>query len=153
MAAPGTDVDTLYTAAAPRMVALAWMLLGRREHAEDAVHDAFATLAARDLDDVRQPEAYLRTAVVNECRRVMRQRTRERGTPVEAPPHLDRSDVEMHDALAGLSPRRRTAIVLRFYEDMAVTDIADLLGCRPSTVSSLLHRGLRDLREVIIDAD
>lgn len=151
MAAPSTDVDALYAAAAARTVATAWMLLGNRHQAEDAVQEAFARLAGRDLGAVREPEAYLRTVVVNECRRQMRRRSRERGTPVEDEPHLDRSDLEMREALARLSPRRRTAIVLRFYEDMAVGDIAELLGCRPSTVSSLLHRGLRDLREVIAD--
>jgi len=151
-AGEGVSVDDLYVTSRARLVALAWMILGSREAAEDAVHEAFAALAGRDTSEVRDPAAYVRAAVVNECRRTMRRR---RSTPVAvADPgvHLDRSDLEMRQALARLTPRRRTAIVLRFYADMAVTDIAELLGCRPSTVSSLLHRGLADLREVL-DAD
>lgn len=147
----GLDVDDLYTASASRMLATAWMLLGNRHAAEDVVQEAFAKLAGRDTSAVRQPEAYLRTMVVNECRSVMRRRQRLADDPVTEGVHLDRSDLELREALAGLSPRRRTVVVLRFYEDMKVDDIAELMGCRPGTVSSLLHRALRDLREVIGD--
>jgi RNA polymerase sigma factor (sigma-70 family) len=145
------DVDDLYQASAARMLTTAWMLLGSRHAAEDAVQEAFATLAARDMADVREPEAYLRTVVVNECRSVMRRRQRASAAPVDEGVHLDSSDLEMRDALARLNPRRRTVVVLRFYEDMKVDDIAAVLGCRPGTVSSLLHRALKDLREVIGD--
>ena len=44
---------------------------------------------------------------------------------------------------------QRAAVVLRYYEDRSEADIADLLGVRPGTVKSLLHRGLVGLREVI----
>ncbi|HEV7721781.1 MAG TPA: sigma-70 family RNA polymerase sigma factor [Iamia sp.] len=145
----GMDVDDLYQASAARMLTTAWMLLGSRHAAEDAVQEAFAKLAARDTSAVREPEAYLRTVVVNECRSVMRRRRHQAGDPVSDGIHLDRSDLEMREALARLSPRRRTVVVLRFYEDLKVDDIAALLGCRPGTVSSLLHRALKDLREVV----
>ncbi len=145
----GVDVDDLYAASADRMLAVAWMLLGNRHAAEDAVQEAFAVLAARDTSAIRQPEAYLRTVVVNQCRSVMRRRRHLADDPVADGVHLDRSDLEMREALARLGPRRRTVVVLRFYEDMKIDDIAALLGCRPGTVSSLLHRALRELREVI----
>ena len=122
------DVDALYSASAHRMLATAWMLLGNRQAAEDAVQEAFAKLAGRDTSEVREPEAYLRTVVVNECRSVMRRRRHQAADPVAEGVHLDRSDLEMREALARLSPRRRTVVVLRFYEDMKVDDIAALLG-------------------------
>ena len=145
------DVDDLYADSADRMLTVAWMLLGNRHAAEDAVQEAFATLAGRDTSAVREPEAYLRTVVVNECRNVMRRRRRLADDPVADGIHLDRSDLELRQALADLSPRRRTVVVLRFYEDMKVDAIAEVMGCRPGTVSSLLHRALKDLREVIAD--
>jgi RNA polymerase sigma factor (sigma-70 family) len=147
------DVDDLYASSADRMLALAWMLLGSRHAAEDVVQEAFARLAARDTTAVRAPEAYLRTVVVNECRSVMRRRRHLTDDPVAEGVHLDTSDLEVREALARLSPKRRTVVVLRFYEDMKVDAIAELMGCRPGTVSSLLHRALKDLREVIADAD
>lgn len=50
-------------------------------------------------------------------------------------------------ALAELSKRRRAALVLRFYDDLDDRAIAALLGCRTSTVRSLVARGLADLRD------
>ena len=51
--------------------------------------------------------------------------------------------------------RQRTAIVLRFYEDLSEDDIAMIMRCRPGTARSLVARGmatLRDMLEVSVDA-
>jgi len=124
------------------------MLLGDREEAEDAVQDAMATLARRGLDELDRPGAYLRTIVVNECRRRMR---RQRPRPASGPDlaAFDRHDIEMLDALGSLTARKRAVVVLRFYEDLEVNVIAELLGCAPSTVSSLLHRAMKDMKEIL----
>jgi RNA polymerase sigma-70 factor (sigma-E family) len=50
------------------------------------------------------------------------------------------------DLVATLSPRRRAAIVLRFYFDLSVDDTAEVLGCSPGTVKSLTARGLSALQ-------
>jgi len=55
----------------------------------------------------------------------------------------------MIDALARVPPRRRAARVPRYYEDRSEAEIAQILGCRPGTVKSLLHRGLAQLRTEI----
>ena len=47
----------------------------------------------------------------------------------------------------GLSQRQRTAVVLRFYEDLSEQRVAELLRCRPGTVKSLVSRGLQTMRE------
>ena len=47
----------------------------------------------------------------------------------------------------GLPIRQRTAVVLRFYEDLSEAQIAEVLRCRPGTVKSLISRGLDALRE------
>lgn len=51
-----------------------------------------------------------------------------------------------------LSPRRRAALVLRYYDDLDDAAIAKILECREATVRSLVHRGLIQLREVTSDA-
>jgi RNA polymerase sigma factor (sigma-70 family) len=51
--------------------------------------------------------------------------------------------------LRRLPDRQRQALVLRFYEDLPDAEIARLLGCRPATVRSLVHRGLAAVREVL----
>ena len=53
----------------------------------------------------------------------------------------------MWDAIAALPFRQRAVIVLRFYEDLPETEIAELLGCAKGTVASSLHRALARLRK------
>jgi RNA polymerase sigma factor (sigma-70 family) len=52
----------------------------------------------------------------------------------------------IRSAMLQLTPRQRAAIVLRFYEDLSERQTADLLGCRPGTVKSLVSQGLERLR-------
>jgi RNA polymerase sigma factor (sigma-70 family) len=47
-----------------------------------------------------------------------------------------------------LPVRQRAAIVLRYYEDLPEAQIAETLGCRPSTVRSLIARALGTLRQI-----
>lgn len=143
-------LEQLYREQQRSMRSLAWMLLGDQASAEDAVQDCFSRLGLRSLDQIDNPAAYLRTCVVNQCRTVLRARSRfdHRVDPPEAV-HHDPTIVEFHDALQHLTVRRRTAVVLRYWCDLPVHEIADLMSCRPSTVSSLLHRALDDLKEVL----
>ncbi|MGI8983075.1 MAG: RNA polymerase sigma factor [Acidimicrobiales bacterium] len=56
---------------------------------------------------------------------------------------MQAAEVECH------RPRWRAALVLRFYEELPGAQIAPMLGCRPGTVKSLIHRGLAELRKVV----
>jgi RNA polymerase sigma-70 factor (sigma-E family) len=53
------------------------------------------------------------------------------------------------DMLAGLGPRQRAAVVLRYWEDRQVEEIANLLGCLASTVRSQIARALATLRTAL----
>jgi RNA polymerase sigma factor (sigma-70 family) len=64
---------------------------------------------------------------------------------VTLPPDVD----ETWTALAGIPERRRVALVLRFYEDLSIAEIAEVMDCRAGTVTSLIHRGLASMREVL----
>ena len=131
------------------MVRLAHLITGSNEVAEDVVQDAFVRMY-RNWDRADQPGAYLRTIVVNGCRTWHRRRRMERERlPRPSPAGVDAEVHELLDALAHLGLRQRTALVLRFYLDMSEADVAQVLGCRPGTVKSLVHRGLRQLEEVI----
>lgn len=91
---------------------------------------------------------WLRTAVVNRSRDwIRRQGIERRHAPAAVEPLAADEGIAMREALKAVTPRQRTAIVLRYYEDLPETEIADTLGCRPGTVKSLLSRGLRTLRK------
>ena len=89
------------------------------------------------------------STVVNGCRMALRRRATERRhagdttARIDAPTEL----VELRDALDRLSERERAVVVLRYFVDLPDPEIAELLGCRPTTVRSLVHRSLRKLRK------
>ena len=143
------SLEDLYGELYQPMVRLAYLLTGSRSVAEDVVQDSFARLHRR-WDRVRKPSAYLRASVVNACRAFHRRARRERARFADLVGDEVSAETPMVlDALAGLPYKQRAALVLRFWEDRPDADIAEFLGCRPATVRSLVHRGLRALREVI----
>jgi RNA polymerase sigma factor (sigma-70 family) len=127
---------------------VAYLMTGRREAAEEIVHDAFARTYGR-WASIDVPAAYLRTTVVNLCVAWQRRATLERERVPRpdrthvAPPELD----EMWALLQGLPPDLRSVLVLRFYEDLPDDEIARVVGCAPATVRTRVHRAITRLRK------
>lgn len=144
-----SDVDhfeALYRSEYRKLVGLAILLVDDRDTAEETVQDAFLSLyrSARPIDN---PEGFLRRCVVNGGRDVQRRRTVRRRNPLQPAPPSQFRFAELDDVLAGLPFRQRAALVLRYVEDLPESDIADLLDVRPTTVRTLVRRGLRQLRK------
>ena len=146
----------MYVRSAPGAIRLAYLLTGDQPLAEDLVQEAFLRFPGR-LHHLREPEAfdaYLRRTVVNLSKNVFRRRAVERAylERESATAHVEQHDPDvaeyesMRAALLSLPARQRAAIVLRYYEDLPESDIADILRCRPATVRSLVARGLEQLR-------
>ena len=138
----------LYRSDYVRLVRLAVLVGADRTVAEELVQDAFVA-AHRTWDGVREPLPYVRRAVVNRCHSWGRRQALERDRRPSPPDDATLGADELWDALATLSDRQRTAIVARYYLDLPDPDIADLLGCRPATVRTAIHRGLAALRKEI----
>jgi RNA polymerase sigma-70 factor (sigma-E family) len=144
-----TAFDALYREANPRMVRLAWLLVGSRAVAEEVVHDAFLTVHQR-WGTIDNPGAYLRRAVVNHCLRWRRRRNHEHrllAVVGEPPPTGDPPIDTMWEAIQRLQPERRAVVVLRYWADLPHAEIAEILDCPISTVRTRLHRALADLRK------
>jgi RNA polymerase sigma factor (sigma-70 family) len=131
-----------------QLVRLAYLLTGHGAVAEEIVQDAFVA-SHHAPAELRDPYPYVRSAVVNRCRSWGRRYQVERQHRPHPPGPAELAADEMWDALDSLTERQRAAIVLRFYEDMTDTRIAEILDCRPSTVRSSIRRGLQSLRRVI----
>jgi len=129
------------------MVRLAALLVDRVDLAEELVQDCFATVYRR-WGEIEAPAAYLRTTVVNRCRDDLRRRRLARRQPVRPEITVDSPD-ELADAVAVLPHRQRMAVVLRFYEDMTILEIAEAMQTRPGTVKSWLSRAMAQLRQEI----
>ena len=141
--------DDLYRDEYEPMVRLARGLVDAPEIAEEIVQDAFARVYER-WSRLDHPGGYLRTAVVNGARSELRKREVRRriGLRPFIPPQPEDRDYLL-DALHQLSPRQKTALVLRFYADMTEREIAQAMGVRPGTVKSATSRGLAELRKVV----
>ena len=137
----------LYRTDHNRFLGLAYVFLGSRSAAEDAVQEAFMAVAAR-ASEIDKLEPYLRQAVVNRCRSVLRRRaTAERHAPDPPPPDAPSYLVELRDVLLGLTWEQRAVVVLRYLEGVPDEEIAEIVGCTRSTVRSHAARGLTHLRE------
>jgi len=79
--------------------------------------------------------------------RYLRGQSSGRAPQIEGP-DLGARD-QMRLALLSLPERQRTAIVLRFYEDLSDSQTADIMRCRPGTVRSLVSRGMETLRPLV----
>lgn len=144
--------DDFYRAAYPWAVRLGYGLTGDAHLAEELAQDVFARMSGR-YPSVEHPIAYLRVGIVNAARSHGRRARLERlhlGAPLPDP-SVPTYLVEFADALNRLPAQQRMAVVLRYLEGLDDETTADLLGCRRSTVRSLVARGLAALREVMPD--
>jgi RNA polymerase sigma-70 factor (sigma-E family) len=140
--------EVVYAQTYPAMVRLAVLMMGDNQAAEELVQDVFITVYRR-WHRLRTPHAYIRQSVMNACRDALRRRQVKERLHLRRPstPPIDGTPEHVDDLLATLNPRQRAVVVLRFYEDLSIDDIAELLGTRPGTVKSLLHRSLGSLRK------
>jgi RNA polymerase sigma-70 factor (sigma-E family) len=137
------------------LLATAVLLTGSRAMGEDLLQAALERLM-RSWGRVRgDRERYLRRTMyhlaIDQWRR--RQRRPEVFMEFEPPGQSDATDaLDLRDALgralAQLSPRQRTVLVLRYWEQLSETEAAEALGCSVGTVKSTASRGLSRLREL-----
>jgi len=131
------------------MVRLATLLTGSVDVAEELVMGAFERIVPA-LDEIERPEAYLNTMVVNAARSHHRRlRTARRHVPDREEAVTDPEVDELWQRLAELKPDERACVVLRFYEDLTVDEIARRLDMPAGTVKSHLHRSIASLRRLL----
>ncbi|GAA0939574.1 SigE family RNA polymerase sigma factor [Nonomuraea longicatena] len=134
----------------------AYLLTGDRHTAEDLVQSALVKTAAkwRNLRDPTAIEGYVRRVMYHEQVSWWRRRSRVTEVSTDRVPeqsgdgHADVADlrVVMRAALSRLTPRQRTMLVLRYFEDLSETEIARLLGVRVGSVRSQIYRSLERLK-------
>jgi RNA polymerase sigma-70 factor (sigma-E family) len=153
----GGVLAELYAQHASDALRLAYLLTGDGSLAEDLVQDAFVRMAGRLLHvrDRGGFHAYLRQTIVNLARSHFRRRALERRfieqqaePPPVGPPDVSEKE-GMRRALMELPVRQRTAVVLRYFEDLSEAQTAELMRCGPAAVKSLVSRGMTSLRTML----
>ncbi|MFE1316285.1 sigma-70 family RNA polymerase sigma factor [Kitasatospora phosalacinea] len=137
-----------------------YLLCGDREEADDLVQEAIVRVfsQARRSWEVGSAERYVRRVMLNRYLDQYRWRARwTRLLPRLVSPNTaddfsaasgERLDVV--GALDVLSPRQRACAVLRFYEDLPITEVAERLGCGTGTVKRYLSEAVARLGEVLV---
>jgi RNA polymerase sigma-70 factor (ECF subfamily) len=136
---------------------LAFTMLGTREDAEDAVQEA-AIKAWRNLERLKDETAarsWFLAIVANQCRSTRRTRwwsVTRLAEPEQASAGPEEDTVQRSDlqrALKRLEPDERLALFLRYYMDLALTEVAAVLGLSETAAKSRIHRAAERLRPVL----
>jgi RNA polymerase sigma-70 factor (sigma-E family) len=155
---PDEEFAEFADAASQQLRRTAFLLCGNWHTAEDLVQTTLATVFVswgkiRRRDAVR---AYAARTLVNlylaekrskRSTELLTDRFPER--PVE--PHAPETRMVVLGVLATLPPRARAVVVLRYWEDLSVEQVAAVLGCSPGNVKSLAAGALSKLRPVMVE--
>jgi RNA polymerase sigma-70 factor (sigma-E family) len=159
------DFDAYVAAVTSSLLRTAYLMAGDLAEAEDAVQETLFQIARRwpRVRKMDRPLAYARRTLVNLIIDGTPRRSRRQAELTEwTSGHglADRGDeaaeramqavdarFDVAAALAGLPPRQRAIVVLRYWADMPEVDVAAALGCSVGTVKSTASRALARLRE------
>jgi len=133
------------------LLRFAYLLCGSRETSEDVVQSAFTSAQPR-WDQIESPASYLRRSVLNLVKDGQRRRYRlaplvsaPSAEAVALPPEVD----ETWTLIQQLSWPQRAVVVLHYYEDLPLVEIAQVLKRSESTVRSDHRRALDRLRKAL----
>lgn len=156
-----TGVEEFCRALRPRLLGALSLQCGHHV-AEELTQETLSRVIER-WDTVRaldSPEAWAYRVGFNLSRSAPRRRMAERramtqvGTRAQASTGLEHAEVlALRAALRRLPPRQRTALVLRYYADLTLEEVARVMGCAPGTVASHVRHALAALRSSGIHHD
>ena len=157
--------DILFELHAAHVYRTSYLIVRDTARAEDVAQETFLILAQRLPSLAPAPlRSWLGRVAANLS---LNDRRRAQAVPLETLPPVQYAALEHRDAVSGpetvleasearadlraavaaLAPRQRAIVVLRYYADCSLEEIATALGCRPGTVRATLHQALRRLRE------
>lgn len=160
--------EVLYTETCQHMFFLAKSIVKSDEEAMDIIHDSYICVFQK-LDNIKNAagfKSYLRTTVANRCKNYLRKKKplylsdmTEDGTELE----LEDTDGVIPGELVGnedviecvrrvvesLPEEQRMCVILRYYDEMSLQEIADTLEISLGTVKSRLSRASKKMRDEI----
>ncbi|MEP9361717.1 SigE family RNA polymerase sigma factor [Nocardioides sp. CN2-186] len=143
----------------PGLYRTAYLMLGEHQLAEDLVQTALAKTYAswRQVKEPAAAPAYARVVLANTAASWFRRRSWRNEHPTEVLPdagseHDPSTRPAVVDALRTLAPRQRAVVVLRYYDDLSVREVAHALGISEGTVKSQTSDALARLRTQLGEA-
>ena len=143
----------------PALRRYAWLLCGNEDDAADLVQDALVKTFGRFGNGftVAGAEAYVRRTILTlfldrRRRRVLWRRQAHLQVAPDTSPSPDPATgarIDLWNSLRVLAPRERACLVLRYYEDLKIDDIAVELGISPGAVKRYVSDGLAKMAIVV----
>lgn len=136
------------------VVKTAQLVLGDRQEAQDVTQEAFLRLLKhwKKVSKYELPDAWVRKVAFRlalTAKRKRRVHSLLHSDPPAPPSGWDFGDPELATAIAELSVTQRAAVVLFYFEDRPVAEVAQILECAPSTVKVHLHKARKKLAALI----
>lgn len=139
-----------------RLVGLLALYVGDRAVAEELAQETLVRVCERwpQVREMASPSGWVSRVALNLASSRWRRLSAERratirhGAATDAVHDVDTAaTLAVRVAVAGLPPRQKHALVLRYYADLPVAEVADAMGCPVGTVKSLLSRATATLRD------
>ncbi len=145
----------------PRIVAAMRYITNQVDDAREAVDDAVAhawerTSRGQEIDNIG---GWVRIVALHNLRRCHRRRGVERrihpsvATPDSVDAATPEAAIDMHRALATLTERQRQVVVLHYFLDVSVSEIANDLGLARGTIKATLHQSREALAKTLVPTD
>lgn len=155
--------EELYEKYADDVLRVSYFYLGDRQKAEDVCQDVFVRLItnAPELQEGKE-KAWLLKVALNRCRDLWRGAWVKRvilGSPrfelVPAPDEIGKltDQQELMDAINQLPSTFKEVILLHYYQEYGITEIAEMMELPEGTISSRLSRGRKKLEQVLKGGD
>ena len=150
----GTEsaVERIYREHGPRLWRSITAFAGDPDVASDAVAEAFAQALRRGAE-LRDPLAWIWRVAYRLAAGELQRRGSLRSELPEIPETADTRGFEMVEVLRDLPANQRAALILHYYADLPVSEVAALMGVAAATVRVHLHRGRRGLVKILEDDD
>ncbi|MGZ4131426.1 MAG: RNA polymerase sigma factor [Actinomycetota bacterium] len=147
-----TALERVYREEGERLWRAVFAYAGDRQIADDAVAEAFAQ-ALRRGDALRDPARWVWAVAFRVAKGELAGRRKSDGEPREAAYDMPEPARDVVDALARLSPRQRSCVVLHHYAGYPVKEIATMLGSTTAAVKVHLSQGRKRLRALLIEEE
>jgi RNA polymerase sigma-70 factor (ECF subfamily) len=130
------------------------------DRAEESTQEAFARALRRwrHVATMDRPVTWVYVVALNDERRRWRRERDGPTLPLVLEPEPDVAarivtSLRLREAVMALPGRQRAAVVLRYFSDLTVADVAEAMGCAPGTVKATLHHALRQLKITLDEED